>query len=325
MSTSLHRRQVVAGGFALFTGLPGRAADLEIFHAQGRASLPAVPQRIAVFDLAALDILQALRAGVVGVPRVNFPPYLAEYADGQYARVGSLFEPDLPALQGARPDLIVIAGRSAGRYAELSAIAPTIDLSVSSVDYLAGVANNILLLGRLVGLQAEASDRAAQLLAAAAALQRQGAKAGSGLMLFAAGDTLLPQAPRTRFGVLYELAGIAPVMTEADAPAVSPRMAARLEEPSAAERQRRVREQVGRLDALLARDPDWLFVLDRPSATGGAAVAPALLAGHPGIARTTAARKRQVIYLDAPSWYLVGGGVQAVEQSIHLIRAAYDA
>ncbi|RYG07077.1 MAG: hypothetical protein EON92_19025 [Burkholderiales bacterium] len=94
------------------------AGPVRITHAQGETVLPALPQRVAVFDLAALDILQSLGADVVGVPAARFPDYLSAYAADKYPRIGTLFEPDYAAVRAARPDLIIVAGRSASKLAE---------------------------------------------------------------------------------------------------------------------------------------------------------------------------------------------------------------
>ena len=309
----------------------------EAVHAQGRTMLPATPRRVAVFDLAALDILQALGVDVAGVPDAAFPAYLAGDGGARYskvAKVGSLFEPDYGALSAVRPDLIVVASRSSAKFAELSRIAPTIDLSTSTTAFVPSVARNILLLGRIFGRQAEAAALTEQLLADAQALQAKGAKAGTGLLLFVAGQGISPQPAQTRFGVFYELAGIAPAITAADLPPARPR-AARQPDPVAGSpeaaaadeaRKRQSAQQAARLAALLAqRDPDWLFVLDRNAATGGQPVAEKLLAGNAAVMKTKAWAKRQVVYLDAPTWYLVGGGATALKSGIAQIDAAFTA
>jgi len=336
-SSGASRRRALAGLAGASTLLlagrsPAQGNGPGVAHAQGLTTLPAPPKRVAVLDLAALDILQALGIAPVGVPKVNFPPYLAAYGDDAFPKIGTLFEPDDEALRAAQPDLIINAGRSANKYAALSRIAPTIDLSSSTQGFVASVARNILLLGRLFDRQAQAAARAEQLLANARALQDKGARAGKGLLLFAVGNGLAPQAPQTRFGIVYEVAGITPLMAAADQPPARARArqpqapAEGTPEAAAAEaaRARQSQEQAERLARLLARDPDWLFVLDRPSATGGEPIAPDLLAANAAIAQTTAWKKQQVIHLDAPGWYLVGGGPTMLENSMASIRAAFD-
>ncbi|MDO9405489.1 MAG: ABC transporter substrate-binding protein [Polaromonas sp.] len=330
------RRQALAaaGAFTLLltgcahTRVP--AGPVRIAHAQGETVLPALPRRVAVFDLAALDILQAIGVDAVGVPGARFPDYLSAFAADKYPRIGTLFEPDYVAVRATRPDLIIVAGRSASKLAELNKIAPTIDLSTSTQTFIASVVQNILLLGRLFDRQAQAAAKSEQLLASVRQLHAKSAKAGKGLLLFAVGSGLNPQPAQTRFGILYELVGITPAITAADLPAPQPRQpaaAAGTPEAAAADatRARAAQAQAARLAQLLAqKNPDWLFVLDRPAATGGEPIAPKLLAANAAVAKTTAGQKQQIILLDAPTWYLVGGGVTALENSIAAISAAFD-
>lgn len=332
-------RRTALAGLGAFTlvlagGARAQGSGIRVRHAQGEVLLPAAPQRVAVFDLATLDILLALGVQAVGVPQVRMPAYLASQGADKPPAIGTLFEPDHDAVRAVRPDLIIVAGRSSAKYDELSKIAPTLDLSTSTQGFVASVAQNVLLLGRLFGRPEQAAAQAEQLLAAVRRLNTKGDKAGRGLLLFAAGSGLAPQPAHTRFGILYELVGIQPAITAADLPAAQPR-AARQPAPAAgspeaaeadARRARQALEQEQRLARLLAeRNPDWLFVLDRPSATGGEPVAPARLAGNAAVLKSTAWQKQQVVHLDAPTWYLVGGGLTALHNSIGQIESAFDA
>ncbi|MGC3985557.1 MAG: ABC transporter substrate-binding protein [Pseudorhodoferax sp.] len=327
----MHRRLAlggIAGACALLLAPAARAQALVAAHARGSTTLPARPRRVAVYDLAALDMLQALGVDVAGVPKARFPSHLAGYEAERYAKIGSLFEPDDAALKALQPDLIVCGSRSASKFQELGAVAPTIDLSTSTASFLPSVTRNLLLLGRLFDRQAQAAALAEQMLTAVAALQARGARAGKGLLLFVAGQGVSPQAPQTRFGVLYELCGLAPAVTAADLPAPQPRggdQPAPAAAAAEAERRRQAEQRAAQLAGLLAqRDPDWLFVLDRNAATGGQAVAEKLLAGNPAVTASTAWRKQQVVHLSAPDWYLVGGGVTVIEKTVAQIGAAFD-
>ena len=333
------RRNALAGmgGLALLSLVPSvraQGAGLVVQHARGETRLPATPRRVAVFDLAALDTLQALGVDVVAVPKANFPAHLKAYAADKYAKVGSLFEPDEAALRVLKPDLIIVGSRSASKYAEMSAIAPTIDLSTSTQSFLASVTANTLMLGRIFNRQALAATKAEQLLVAARGLQAKAEKAGKGLLLFVAGQGMSAQVAQTRFGIVYELIGITPAVVAADLPpprargaAQQPAPAAGSPEAAAADEARR-REQAQRDEqfaSLLAKvQPDWLFVLDRNAATGGQATATQMLEANAAIQRTPAWSRQRVVHLDAPSWYLVGGGYGVLQNTIAQVGAAFD-
>ena len=337
LPNSTSRRCAIAGLASLLLAptVWAQSGGLLVRHANGETRLPGTPRRVAVFDLAALDILQTLGVEVTAVPKAQFPAHLAAYGADKYIKAGTLFEPDAAALRAMQPDLIIVGSRSASKYADMSAIAPTIDLSTSTQSFVGSVVANMLTLGRLFDRQAQAAAKAEELLLATRTLQAKGAKAGKGLLLFVAGQGISPQPAQTRFGIIYELVGITPAVVASDLPPPRARAvagqpaapAAGSPEAAAAEAQRRrdaeLREQ--QLATLLAKvQPDWLFVLDRNAATGGQAQAEKLLAANSAIQQTPAGRSQRVVHLDAPSWYLVGGGYGVLENTIAQVGKAFD-
>ena len=123
--------------------------------AQGDVEIAKVPERIAVYDIGALDTLVALGLGdkIVGIPGEKFA---ADFATPNAKEVGTLFEPDLEALNAAKPDLIIVASRSAGKLDEVKAVAQAVDLSVPGDNaYQEGLAR-LESLGAVFGKEAEA-------------------------------------------------------------------------------------------------------------------------------------------------------------------------
>lgn len=322
MSPSSNRRllKAVAAmllGTACLTG-PASARDLTVSHAKGEAVLHAMPAKVAVYDLAALDILHALGVdAVAGVPKGadgkgNFPPHIAGYGDARYANVGTLFEPDVAALAKLEPDLIVIGGRSSKNYAALAAIAPTIDMASANKDVAAVAITNTRKFGDLFGVSDRAARRIAAFEARLAALRARAGQSGTGLLLFAAGQGLAVHAPGDRFGHIYDFVGIRSAVPAATpASSSQPRPVAGSPEAEAA----RERQQEA-LVAGLATEPTWLFVLDRNAATGSApSTIRQKLAADPRIAGTKAWQAGRVVYLDPKTWYLVGAGIDALSKS----------
>ena len=107
-------------------------ADLEV---------PYDPQRIAVLDMAALDIIDSLGLGdrVVGSAQVSIE-YLLDYnpddSEGKILNLGSVKTADMEQVAICEPDVIFIGGRLSKSYADLSEIAPVVYLAV---DYEKGV------------------------------------------------------------------------------------------------------------------------------------------------------------------------------------------
>lgn len=298
---------------------------LHIDHAQGRATLPAVPdpRRVAVFDPASLDTLHALGVSVAGVPKGSWPQHLKHYADPAPGRVtiGTLFEPDLAVLKELQPELIILGRRTSGKYAELSALAPTIDLDVDPAHFVDGVRRNLKLLGQIFDRSAQADALDAALSTELAGLRSAATQAGPALTLFTVAGNTLVHAPGERYGMLHEITGMPSSATAAPPQPPGPRPA-----PGSPEALERKAQAEQRLSASLAGQPQWLFVLDRDAAVGDkGGQAAQTLAQHPGVSASPAWSKQQVIYLDGPSWYVTTGGYQGLLQGVKQVRQSLAA
>ena len=96
--------------------------------------VPYNPQRLAVLDMASLDILDALGLGsrVVGAADTSLD-YLQSYViNDEVANLGTIKEADLEAVMASEPDVIFIGGRLATSYDALSEIAPVVYLATDT-------------------------------------------------------------------------------------------------------------------------------------------------------------------------------------------------
>ncbi|MBA1155953.1 siderophore ABC transporter substrate-binding protein [Microvirga mediterraneensis] len=293
---------LLAGALALgsLTG-SAQAQDLTIQHAKGETTVPRKPRKVLAFDMASLDTLNALGVEVSGVPTARFPEYLAKYGSDQYEKVGTLFEPDYEAVNAAEPDLIVVGGRSSAKYADLAKIAPTIDLTVDPKDFMSGVKRNVRILGKIFDKEAEAETQLTKLETSMADLRRNAAKAGSGLLVLTTGGKMSAYGPGSRFGILHDEFGLAPAVeglaTTSHGQAVS-------------------------AEFILKTNPDWLFVIDRDVVVGRDGGAAKKVLDNELVAQTSAWKQNQVVYLDPVDWYLVGGGLTALQASVDQIAKA---
>ena len=93
--------------------------------------VPYDPQRIAILDMPALDIIDALGLGerIVGSAKVTIE-YLTDYnpddSDGAIMNLGTVKTADLEKVAACEPDIIFIGGRLSSVYADLEAIAPVV-------------------------------------------------------------------------------------------------------------------------------------------------------------------------------------------------------
>lgn len=107
-------------------------ADIEV---------PYDPDRIAILDMPALDIVDALGLGdrIVGSAKVTIE-YLTDYnpddSNSAILNLGTVKTADLEKVAACEPDIIFIGGRLSSVYADLEVIAPVVYLAV---DYEKGV------------------------------------------------------------------------------------------------------------------------------------------------------------------------------------------
>lgn len=296
--------------FALLAGLvlacmaPAFAAPITVSHAQGEAVLPQAPKRVVVFDVASLDTLDALGVEVAGVPGTNLPEFLSKYRDERYVKVGTLFEPDYEAVAALAPDLIIIGGRSAPKYAELAKIAPTIDLTIDPKAFVPSARAHVETLGRIFGKEAEAKALEARLAAAKARVEKAAPGAGRVLMVMVNGGKLSSYGAGSRYGWIFDDLGLKPV---AEGKAVD------------------THGDVISFEYVLKTNPDWVLVLDRDVAIGRAAAAAQKVLDNDIIAATRAAKAGHIVYLDAPRWYIASGGGQALPITIEELASAFEA
>jgi iron complex transport system substrate-binding protein len=279
--------------------LPALADDIVVKHAQGETTLPGVPTRVVTFDLAALDTLDALGIDIVGLPGTNLPEYLKHYGADGYTKVGSLFEPDYEAVNGLAPDLIIVAARSSAALPELAKIAPTIDLTNDWTRFADAIKDNARILGQVFGRSAEVEAEIAVLDEKIATARAAAADAGTGLVVLTAGGEVTAFGPGSRFGWIYDTAGVEPAVEGVAAATHGDAVS---------------------FEFILEANPDWLFVIDRDAATGTGGAAAIL--DNELVAQTNAVKNGHVVYVDPVRSYIVNGGLPAFTQLVDDIGIA---
>lgn len=269
------------------------------------------PQRVVVYDLATLDTMQALGIPVAGVPKAQFPDYLTGYAQPKYATAGSLFVPDFDALSQIRPDLIIVGGRSAAKKDVLSKIAPTLDFSVKSDNMLQDIERNITQLAQLYGVQKEGQALVQKIKTEVSELQDLASQAAPGLLVMAINEKIMPQAPGSRFGFLFDVFGAKSALQAKDIPVRG--------------------GPAYTFDDVAKLNPAWIYVIDRNTGTGSAAGGGEIIPSqkvfdNPQVKGTAAGLKGQVVFLDPKGWYLMGStGPTALLHNVAQLKQAYQA
>lgn len=286
--------------FAL--SLPSMAAEIET--ATGSVTIDAVPSRIAVYDIAAIDTLDRLGIRPAGVPDKLYLPELADVAKNAEV-VGTLFEPDLEALNALGPDLVIVGGRSSPQASATSRVAETIDMTIVGTDLIAVAEARLKAYGTLFGKETEAKAAKVELDAAVASARAAVSGKGTGLILMTNGPKVSAYGEASRFGWLHQTLGLPPAAKELDAGEAA------------------LHGEAISFEFIAKANPDWLIVLDRSSAIGAGEAGAKATLDNELVAATTAWKKGQVVYLPAADFYIAAGGVQATVRVLGAITAAF--
>lgn len=277
--------------------------NIMINHVSGTTSVPVSPQKVVVFDLAALDNMKRLGIkAVVGVPEGKKPSYLQQFDDAKYEKIGTLFEPDYEKIATLQPDLIIISSRTQAKYNDLSKIAPTIDLTVGNDNSLEDIKRNVSILGKVFGKEQEAEKEIAKLNETLAEVHKNTQGKGTGLILMTSGGKISALGPKSRFDIFHSAFGIAPATDK-----LTVQKHGQLISP----------------EFILETNPDWLLVIDRDAAIGREGQSAAQLLNNELVHRTTASKQNQIIYLDSWSWYRASGGLTGLLETAKQINEAF--
>lgn len=278
------------------------AEPVTIETARGPVALER-PERVVVFDIAALDTLDALGVTPVGATDQFYLPVL-DHLKGKLEPVGTLFEPDFEAVAALEPDLIIIGGRSATQYDALAAIAPTIDMTIDGAHALTEEARDrILAYGTLFEKKAEADALAGQLGTAVEAARAAVADKGNGLVILTNGTKMSAFGPGSRFGWIHTELGLpATVVTSYEGSHG---------------------ESVS-FEFIQKANPDWLVVIDRAAAVGATGESARQTLDNPLVAETTAWKDQNLVFLDPTSIYIANGGARALTGLLGQITEAFE-
>lgn len=259
--------------------------------------VPYNPQRVAILDMAALDILDALGVGdrVVGTADTSLE-YLQSYIGGDIANLGTIKEADLEAVMASEPDVIFIGGRLATSYDALSEIAPVVYLATDTeLGVVESVRKNAATIAAIFGLEAEVEGLMAEFDARIAALQE-----------FAAGKTaIVGMCTSGGFNVLGNDGRCSIIGREIGFENIG--VDANLDTST--------HGNEASFEFIVEKVPEYIFVMDRDAAIGtdGAKLAQEIMENEL-VMGTEAYQNGNIVYLANPAvWYTAEGGITALD------------
>lgn len=268
------------------------AEKMTIKHQYGEAVVAKNPKKVVVFDFGVLDTLDELGIEVSGVPQTTIPSYLKKYADKKYTNVGSLKEPDFEAVHALKPDVIFISARQAELYDQFAEIAPTVFVGLDYANYMDSFEKNMKLIGEIFGKEDKVASELKDIETSVEKLHKKASTLDQkGLIVLANEGKVSAYGPSSRFGLIHDVFGF-----------------------GAADKNIEVSShgQSITFEYIKEKNPDVLFVIDRATAVGGEVGAKEIVENEL-VKKTEAYKNDKIVYLDADSWYLSGGGLKSVK------------
>ena len=262
--------------------------------------VPFSPQRLAVLDMASLDILDALGLGdrVVGTADTSLD-YLQQYIGGSTANLGTIKEADLEAVMASEPDVIFIGGRLASSYDALRELAPVVYLATDpETGLVESVRKNASIIASIFGLESRVEALMAGFDARINALSA-----------FSSGKTaIVGMSTSGGFNVLGSDGRCSLITREAGFENIGVDAAAATS----------THGNEASFEFIVKTNPDYVFVLDRDAAIGtdGAKLARDIVENEL-VMGTDAYKNGHIIYLAHPAaWYTAEGGITALDRML---------
>ena len=276
--------------------------------------MPYDPQRIAILDMPALDIVDALGLGerIVGSADVSIE-YLKEYdpdtSGGTIRNLGTVKNADLEMIAASEPEIIFIGGRLASVYQDLEAIAPVVYLAV---DYEKGIAESTRqnaetiasIFGREAAVEALFSDFRPRMDALNAVLKGKNVLLG-----------------------MYNSNALGLMDTESQLNLIAKELGANNLSEMVGESEKATHGEEASWETILSLNPEYMFILDRSTATGTAeegTLGVREVIENDLIRELDVYKNGNIVYFieHANVWYTSTGGVQALDTMLSDLEQA---
>lgn len=260
--------------------------------------VPYDPQRIAILDMACLDILDNLGVGdrVVGSASTSLD-YLKDYVtNDDIINLGTIKEADMEAVMECEPDIIFIGGRLSASYDALSEIAPVVYLATDSeAGVVESVRTNATTIASIFGLEDKVDSLMSDFDSRIAALSEfaEGKNAIIGMCTSGSFNVLGNDG---RCSIIGKEIGFENIGVDANIDTATHGNEASFE-------------------FIVEKNPEYIFVMDRDAAIGtdGARLAQDIMENEL-VMGTDAYKNGNIAYLAHPAvWYTAEGGVTALD------------
>lgn len=279
-------------------------STIEIVHKLGTTKVKQNPEKVVVFDMGILDILDQHKITVSALPKSSLPERLNKYDSKDYVDAGTLFEPNYESLAILQPDVIIISGRSSKHFESLSDIAPTIYLGTGSVEgtLLDSIEFNVQTLELIypnISIKQSFNDVKEKINDISTINTSSFNKT---LFLLVNGDSVSSYGPGSRYDHVYNEFGFKSVDYDFEASSHGDKIS---------------------LELVSSLNPDNIIVLDRGSITGEEKSAEQIMQNE-FVKDTNAYKNSKIIYVKAQEWYLIEGGLNSLSLAADELKSLLD-
>lgn len=264
-------------------------------------TVPYDPQRIAILDMASLDILNALGLSdrVVGSASTSLD-YLKDIVNAEgVENLGNIKEADMEAVMACEPDIIFIGGRLGKSYDALSEIAPVVFLSTDSeLSVVESTRQNAKIIASIFGMEDEIDAKMDAFADRIDALKAFAADKNAIIALVTNGGFNV-LGNDGRCSIIGREIGFENVGVDANVDTSTHGNEASFE-------------------FVVEKNPDYIFVMDRDAAinTEGAQLAQEIVENEL-VMDTDAYKNGNIVYLAHPAvWYTAEGGITALDMML---------
>ncbi len=267
----------------------GELTDVEV---------PYDPERIAILDMACLDILDNLGVGdrVVGSASTSLE-YLQDYVTNEeIVNLGTIKEADMEAVMECEPDIIFIGGRLSSSFDDLNEIAPVVYLSTDmEAGLVESVRTNASTIASIFGLEDKVDALMADFDSRIETLA-QFAEGKTAIIGMCTSGSFNVLGNDGRCSLIGNEIGFENIGVDADVDTATHGNEASFE-------------------FIVDKNPEYIFVMDRDAAIGtdGAQLAQEIMENEL-VMGTDAYKNGNIVYLAHPAvWYTAEGGVTALD------------
>ena len=260
--------------------------------------VPYDPERVAILDMACLDILDNLGVGdrVVGSASTSLD-YLQDYVTNEeIVNLGTIKEADMEAVMECEPDIIFIGGRLSSSYDALNEIAPVVYLATDSeAGVVESVRTNASTIASIFGLEDKVDELMADFDSRIEALS-QFAEGKTAIIGMCTSGSFNVLGNDGRCSIIGKEIGFDNIGVDSNIDTATHGNEASFE-------------------FVVEKNPEYIFVMDRDAAIGtdGAQLAQEIMENEL-VMGTDAYKNGNVVYLSHPAvWYTAEGGVTALD------------